>query len=122
MPSSSTERKAREKKGRLGTHVTRIVELRRRERWRVVREEARDRVCLERRHREEVAEPAAAEDDLLARALGVVHCGARVDLSRANGGHEWARHWEVGAEARPTPAWLACGGGCQDAWFREGKE
>ena len=77
----------------------------------MVRQEARDRSGLVVRHGEYVAEPTTAEDDLLARALGVVHGGARVDLSRANGGHEWARHWEVGAEARPAPAWLACGEG-----------
>ena len=74
----------------------------------MVREEARDRVCLERRHREEVAEPAAAEDDLLARALRVVHRVARVDLRRADCGDEGTRHWEAWVEYGASLGFLAC--------------
>ena len=68
----------------------------------MVREEARDSVGLVVRHREEVAEPSAAEDDLLARALGVVDGRARVDLRRTDGSHERAGDWEVGVELRPV--------------------
>ena len=67
--------------------------------------------------REDVGEATAGEDDLLARAFGVIDGAAWVDLCRAHGGEEWAchllctvsasaqtfiqllcTHWETGAE------------------------
>ena len=74
----------------------------------MVGQEALHRSSLVLRHLEEVAEATSAEDDLLARALGVVYCRARVYLRRADGGHERARHREVGIELRPVVHRVAC--------------
>lgn len=69
----------------------------------MVLEEISNSSGLIRGHREDVAESTATEYDLLARALWVVHSGARVDLGGTDCSKESTCNRETGTEHRPIP-------------------
>ena len=81
------------------TNLSGVVKLSRRERWRMILQEARDGSLLVARNGEDVAESSATEDDLLASTFRIVNGVAWVNLRSTNGGDEGTCDREPGVKA-----------------------
>ena len=88
----------------------RVIKLRARIRRRVLLQKRPHSLLLIRRDAEDIREPAAGEDDLLAGALGVEDGRVGVHLRGADGGDEGAAGGEGGVEAGCVEGFGAVGG------------